>query len=58
MTVKPIAVADLNDNDNNHDLCIGVDGEPVSVFFPARALTDPNDDLNPDTEVKVSAGAS
>ena len=53
--VTPIAVADLNDNDNNHELCIGADGDPVSVFFPAGALTDPNGDLNPDTEVKVSA---
>lgn len=53
--VTPIAVADLNDNDNNHELCLGADGEPVSVFFPARGLVDPNDDLNPDTEVKISA---
>jgi len=54
-TVTPIAVADLNDNDNNHELCLDVDGEPLSVFFPAGALTDPNEDLNPDTEVTVSA---
>jgi len=57
-TVTPIAVADLNDNDNNHELCLDVDGEPLSVFFPAGALTDPNEDLNPDTEVKVSAARS
>ena len=54
-TVTPIAIADLNDNDNNHDLCLGIAGRPLSVFFPAGALTDPNEDLNPDTEVKVSA---
>lgn len=53
--VTPIAVADLNDNDNNHELCLGAEGEPVSVFFPAGALADPNDDLNPETTVKVSA---
>ncbi|MEO1327875.1 MAG: hypothetical protein AAFV47_14555 [Pseudomonadota bacterium] len=57
-TVTPIAIADLNDNDNNHDLCLGIAGEPLSVFFPAGALTDPNEDLNPDTTVKVSAARS
>lgn len=57
-TVTPIAIADLNDNDNNHDLCLGIAGEAVSVFFPAGALTDPNEDLNPDTTVKVSAARS
>lgn len=53
-TASPLAVGDLNDNDNNHELCLGVDGEPLSVMFPAGALTDPNEDLNPDTEVAVS----
>lgn len=57
-TVTPIAIADLSDNDNNHDLCLGIAGEALSVFFPAGALTDPNEDLNPDTEVKVSDGRS
>ena len=56
--VNPIAVADLNDNDNNHDLCLSVAGEPLSVFFPAGALTDPNEDLNPDSEVAVLAASS
>jgi hypothetical protein len=55
VTVAPMAIGDLNDNDNNHELCLGVAGTPVSVFFPAGALTDPNADLNPDTEVAVSA---
>lgn len=54
-TVAPLAVGDLNDNDNNHELCLGVDGAPLSVSFPAGALTDPNEDLNPDTEVQVAA---
>ncbi len=53
-TVTPIAIGDLNDNDNNHELCLDVEGEPVSVFFPAGALTDPNEDLNPDTDVAVT----
>ncbi|WP_077355449.1 hypothetical protein [Brevundimonas sp. LM2] len=55
VTVSPMAIGDLNDNDNNHDLCLGVAGEPVSVFFLAGRLVDPNDDANPDTEIAVSA---
>lgn len=55
-TVTPIAIADLNDNDNNHELCLGVGAKAVSVFFPEGALTDPNEDMNPDTKVKISAG--
>ena len=55
-TVTPFAVGDLNDNDNNHELCLDAAGEPLSVFFPAGALTDPNEDLNPDTRIDVSAG--
>ncbi len=55
--VTPMAVGDLNDNDNNHELCLDTDAEPMSVLFPAGALTDPNEDLNPDTEVAVSSGS-
>ena len=51
--VAPMAVGDLNDNDNNHELCLDVEGEPLSVSFPAGFLTDPNEDLNPDTEIAV-----
>ena len=55
LEVTPMAVGDLDDNDNNHELCLDVDGTPLSVFFPAGALTDPNEDLNPDTEIDVVA---
>lgn len=51
--VAPMAVGDLNDNDNNHELCLDVEGEPLSVSFPAGFLTDPNEDLNPYTEIAV-----
>lgn len=54
-TVTPFSIGDLNDNDNNHELCLDVVGEPLSVFFPAVALTDPNEDLNADTQVLVSS---
>lgn len=52
--VTPMAVGDLRDNDNNHELCLDVEGEPLSISFPAGFLTDPNEDLNPDTEISVS----
>ncbi|MEO0543397.1 MAG: hypothetical protein AAFY99_06210 [Pseudomonadota bacterium] len=52
-TVTPMAVGDLGDNDNNHDLCLDVTGMPLSVYFPAGALTDPNEDINPETEIAV-----
>jgi hypothetical protein len=58
VAVTPMAVGDLNDNDNNHELCLDVEGEPLSVSFPAGAVTDPNEDLNPDTEIDVSAPVS
>lgn len=53
--VVPFALGNLNDNDNNHDLCLDVDGEPVSVSFPAGYVTDPNGDLNPDTGAEITA---
>lgn len=52
--VVPMAVGDLLDNDNNHELCLGVVGRPLSVSFPGGALTDPNEDLNLDTSVPVT----
>ncbi len=52
--VSPSALADLGDGDNNHMLCLGTSDRPVSVSFPAGILTDPNDDLNPETRVEVT----
>lgn len=51
---KPFAVGDLNDNDNNHELCLAQAGTPVEVRFPAGYLFDPNGDVNKDTTIKVS----
>jgi hypothetical protein len=52
--VTPFALADLGDGDNNHLLCLDVRGEPLSVYFPAGHLLDPNEDtLNPETSVAV-----
>jgi len=51
--VNPFQIADLNDNENNIDLCIKETGIPVSVRADANIAIDPNDDLNPKTEIKV-----
>lgn len=53
--IAPTALADLGDGDNNHLLCLGTTDTPVSVAFPAGVFVDPNKDLNPETEVAVSA---
>lgn len=52
--VAPRALADLNDGDNDHRLCLDLDGTPKAVFFPAGFLTDPRDDPNPDTSMPIS----
>lgn len=53
-TVVPFALGDLDDGDNNHELCLDVTGTPVSLSFPAGYLADPNKDPNPDTRIVVS----
>lgn len=52
--VVPFAIGDLGDGDNNHELCLDRDGKPVRVDFPAGLVTDPREDLNPQTSVDVS----
>jgi len=52
--VAPLALADHEDPDNNHVLCLGTSDEPVSVAFPKGHFTDPNEDLNPATKVAVT----
>jgi hypothetical protein len=52
--VKPMALADLGDGDNNHLLCLDTMDTPISVAFPAGFLIDPNRDLNPATSVNVA----
>ncbi len=52
--VVPFALADLGDGDNNHKLCLHVTGIPRSVYFPAGFMTDPRDDLNPETTIAVT----
>ena len=50
----PFAIADLDDGDNNHELCLDQAGTPLIVEFPAGLLTDPREDLNPATRVAVT----
>lgn len=52
--VTPFALADLGDSDNNHELCLDVAGTPQSVYFPAGFMTDPREDLNPETSISIS----
>jgi hypothetical protein len=53
-TISPFALGDLGDGDNNHKLCLDVEGTPLKVYFPEGLVTDPRDDLNPETSIKIS----
>jgi hypothetical protein len=52
--VVTFALADPDDNDNNHSLCLDVTDTALSVSFPAGHVVDPDVDLNPDTQVAVT----
>ena len=52
----PIALGDLGDGDNNHLLCLDTVDPAVSIDFPEGIFVDPNQDLNPATQVVVSQG--
>lgn len=53
--ITPFALADLGDGDNNHELCLDAMGIPQSVYFPAGYLTDPREDLNPETTIAINS---
>ena len=52
--VTPFALADLNDGDNNHLLCLNTTSPAIAVSFPAGHLTDPREDLNPSTTIAIT----
>ncbi|MEO1593943.1 MAG: hypothetical protein AAFS02_01710 [Pseudomonadota bacterium] len=52
--VSPFAAGDLNDGDNNHELCLDVEGVPLAVRFPAGLVQDPNFDVNEATRIRVN----
>ena len=51
--ITPFALGDLDDGDNNHELCLDTADKPISIFFPEGHFTDPNDDLNPETTISI-----
>ncbi|MEM9623959.1 MAG: hypothetical protein AAF993_20130 [Pseudomonadota bacterium] len=53
-TIAPAALADLEDRDNNHLLCLDTSDPAMAVEFPAGHLVDPNQDLNLDSRITVA----
>lgn len=53
-TVTPMALGDLNDQDNYVHLCLDTDVEATRVSAAAGVLVDPRRDVNPETSVTVS----
>ena len=51
----PISIADINDNDNFHQLCFSTPDEIVQVSMMANAVEDPNHDPNAYSEIAVSS---
>ncbi|MFY0651084.1 MAG: hypothetical protein JXQ96_03585 [Cyclobacteriaceae bacterium] len=53
--VIPFKLADLGDNENNIYLCLKQSSIPILVQVNENIATDPNDDKNPKTEIKVES---
>lgn len=53
-SVAPVGFADVNDSDNNHELCLATTSTPIEVSAAPGRLVDPRGDLNPTTAVDVS----
>jgi hypothetical protein len=51
--VIPFKLADLGDSENNIDLCLKQVGIPIRVEVSENIAIDPNDDMNPRTQVNV-----
>jgi hypothetical protein len=52
--VRPIALADLGDNDNYTQLCLDTDTPAESVTVEAGVAADPRGDINPETSIRVT----
>ena len=50
----PISIADINDNDNFHQLCFSTSDEIVKISMMANTVEDPNQDPNLYCEIDVS----
>ena len=53
LKVHPFQIADLNDDDNNVDLCIRQKGIPILISTEKNTAIDPRDDANEYTEIEV-----
>ena len=51
----PISIADINDNDNFHQLCFSTSDEIVKISMMADTVEDPNQDPNLYSEIDVSS---
>ena len=51
----PISMADINDNDNFHQLCFSTSDEIVKISMMANTVEDPNNDPNLYSEIDVSS---
>ena len=51
----PISIADINDNDNFHQLCFSTSDEIVKISMMANTVEDPNHDPNLYSEIHVSS---
>ena len=50
----PISIADVNDNDNFHQLCFSTSEEIIKISMMANTVEDPNQDPNLYSEIDVS----
>lgn len=53
VSVHPFQLADLDDNDNNIDICIKEEGIPIYVEVEENTAIDPRDDKNPKSQIHV-----
>ena len=51
----PISIADINDNDNFHQLCFSTSNDIVKISMIANTVEDPNQDPNLYSEIDVSS---
>ena len=51
--VHPFHLADIDDNDNNIDLCVKQEGIPILVEANGNIAIDPRGDKNSKTKMKV-----
>ena len=54
ITHQPIAIADINDNDNFHQLCFATNDQIVKISMTPNTVQDPNLDPNLYNEIEVT----